>query len=116
MRNINHQELLRLGSTQSNATIRLIPILEMLNRDFKDMKIEFNIDSSINLIDKLLNYEIDIAFVNGNPNNKDIEVLNSFKDEIYFIEPKNKKAQNCVLSYKNSCTYCLYLQEYVKKE
>lgn len=115
MRNINHQELLRLGSTQSNATIRLIPIIELLNEDFKDMKIEFVIDSSMNLIDRLLNYEIDIAFVNGNPYNKDIEVLNSFKDEIYFIEPKDKEAQNCVLSYKENCTYCLYLEEYVKK-
>jgi len=115
MRNINHQELLRLGSTQSNATIRLIPIIEMLNRDFKDMKIEFNIDSTEDLIRKLLDYEIDIAFVNKDPKNKDIEILNIFKDEIYFIEPKDKKAQKYILSYKDNCTYCLYLQEYVKK-
>lgn len=115
MRNINHQELLKIGSTQSNATIRLIPIIEMLKKDFEDMKIEFTVDSSQELVNKLLNYEIDIAFINGNPHNKDIEILNSFKDEIYFIEPKDQTAQNYILSYKENCSYCLYLKEYVQR-
>ncbi len=115
MRNINHQELLKIGSTQTNATIRLIPILEMLNKDFKDMKIEFTIDSSKTLVDMILNYEVDIAFINGDPNNKDIEVLNTFEDEVFFIEPKDKVAQNCTLSFKENCAYCLFLEEYVKK-
>lgn len=115
MRNINHQELLKIGSTQSNATIRLLKVMKKLNKEYENMKLEFTIDSTLNLIDQLLDYKIDIAFVNGNPNNKDIVVLNSFKDEIYFIEPKDKKAQNCILSYKNSCAYCLFLEDYVRK-
>lgn len=115
MRNINHQELLKIGSTQTNATIRLLKIIEKLNSEYKDMKLEFTIDSSSNLIEQLLDYKIDIAFINGHPNNKDIEVLNIFKDEIYFIEPKDKTPQNSLFSYKDSCAYCLFLEEYVKK-
>ena len=115
MRNLDHQELLKLGSTQSNATIRLVPILELLNSEYKKMKIEFTIDSTPNLVQKILNYELDIAFVNGKPNSKDIEVLNSFKDEIYFIEPKSELTQYTILTYKDNCASCLVLEEYVKK-
>jgi len=115
MRNINHQEILKMGTTQSNATIRLIPIIEQLNKDFQDMKIEFNIDSSLNLVEQLLDYQIDIAFINGNPNHKDLEVLNIFKDEIYFVEPKDKEAKNNLLVYRDTCAYCLHLQDYAKQ-
>lgn len=115
MRNINHQEVLKMGTTQSNATIRLIPIIEQLNKDFQDMKIEFNIDSSLNLIEQLLEYQIDIAFINGNPNHKDLETLNTFKDDIYFIEPKDKEAKDNLLVYRDTCAYCICLQEYVKQ-
>jgi len=61
MKNINHQEVLKIGSTQSNTTIRLITFMDRLNNDFEDMKLDFVIDSTLNLIDKLINYKIDIA-------------------------------------------------------
>ncbi len=115
MRNIDYQEMLKIGSTQSNATIRLIPIMEKLNKDFNDMKIELEINSTLNLVKELLDYKIDIAFINGKPKHKDLEILNTFEDEIYYIEPKDKKPQNSVLVYRDTCAYCLYLQEYVKE-
>lgn len=81
MRNINYHELLKVGSTQSNTTIRLTNFLKKLNKDFEDMKLEFVVDSSLNLIEQLLDYKLDIAFVNGNPNHKDLKVLNTIKED-----------------------------------
>ncbi len=115
MKNINYQELLRVGSTQSNATLRLLPIIDMLKKEFPDMKLEISVDSSKNLKEKILDYKFDIVFINGNPKNKDLEILNIFQDEIYFIEPKDKKAQNTLLAYKEGCAYCTELENYVKK-
>jgi len=108
MKNINHQEVLKIGSTQSNTTIRLITFMDRLNNDFEDMKLDFVIDSTLNLIDKLINYKIDIAFVSGNPNNKDIEILNIFKEDIVLVESKDKVPQNRIFSYKKGCLNCIY--------
>jgi len=116
MKNINYQEQLRIGSTQSNTTIRLTKFIEKINNDFNDMKLEFIVDSSLNLIDKLINYEIDIAFVNGKPNHKDILILNKFKEDIVLVEAKNKTIQNTIFSYKNGCLNRIFLEKYLTKK
>ncbi len=115
IRNIDYMELLKIGSTQTNATIRLTRFLEKLNEDYSDMKLEFVVDSSLNLIDQLLDYKIDIAFVNGNPNHKDIEVLNIFQDDLVLVEAKNKEPENTIYSYKNGCANKIFLEKYVKE-
>ena len=117
MKNITYQELLKIGSTQSNATIRLTKFIEKLNNDFNEMKLEFIVDSSLNLIDKLIDYKIDIAFVNGKPKHKDIEILNRFKEDIVLVEAKDKIPENTIFSYKNGCLNCIFLEKYlVEKE
>ena len=116
MKNINHLEVLKIGSTQSNTTIRLTRILEKLNDDFKDMKLEFVVDSTLNLIDKLIDYKIDIAFVSGKPNHKDIEVLNMFKEDIVLVEAKDKVPQNTIFSYKQGCLSCILLEKHLMEK
>lgn len=115
MRNIDHQELLRIGSTQSNSTIRLTGFLNKITKDFKDMNLEFVVDSSLNLIEQLLDYKIDIAFVNGKPNQKEIEVLNIFKEDIVLAEPKNGISKNKIFAYKNGCLNRIFLEKYLKE-
>ncbi|XOB63375.1 LysR family transcriptional regulator [Campylobacterota bacterium DY0563] len=116
IRNINHQELLRIGSTQSNTTIRLSKFIDKLDTDFKDMKLEFVVDSSLNLIEQLLDYKLDIAFVNGKPKQKDLEVLNVFKEDIVLVEPKDKQPENIIYAYKNGCLNRIFLEEYLTEE
>jgi len=115
MKNINYQALLKIGTTQLNATIRLLPIIEMLKNEFPNMKVEISIDSTKRLKEKLLDYKYDIIFINGAPENKDLEILNIFKDEVYLLEPKEKKAHNTLFSYKEGCAYCSYLENYIKE-
>jgi DNA-binding transcriptional LysR family regulator len=116
MKNVDYQKLLKVGSTQSNTTIRLTSFIEKINKDFPDMKLDFVVDSSLNLIEQLLNYKLDIAFVNGNPNHKDIEVLNIFKEDIVLVEPKDKIAENTIFAYKNGCLNRIFLEEYLSNE
>ncbi|RXK00211.1 LysR family transcriptional regulator [Arcobacter sp. CECT 8986] len=115
MRDINYHELLKVGSTQSNTTIRLTNFLKKLNKDFEDMKLEFVVDSSLNLIEQLLDYKLDIAFVNGNPNHKDLKVLNTIKEDIVLVEPKDKTAQNTIFAYKNGCLNRIFLEKYLSE-
>lgn len=115
IRNIDYMELLKIGSTQSNATIRLTKFLDKLNEEYKDMKLEFVVDSSMNLISQLLDYKIDVAFVNGKPEHKDIEVLNIFEDDLVLVESKEITPQNTIFAYKNGCANRIFLEQYVKQ-
>lgn len=116
MKNVDYQKLLKVGSTQSNTTIRLTKFIENINNDFPDMKLDFVVDSSLNLIEQLLNYKLDIAFVNGDPNHKDIEVLNVFKEDIVLVEPKDRTPENTIFAYKNGCLNRIFLEKYLNDE
>ena len=116
MKNLNHQAILRVGSTQSNAPIRLLPFVTKLNHDFPKMKIELFTDTTPLVVNALLDYKVDIGFVSGNPNHKDILVLQRFKEDIYLVESKEKISENCILGYKDSCAYYTYLSSYLKKQ
>lgn len=115
LRNINYQEVLKIGSTQTFTTSNLIPFIEQLSEDFKEMKLEFNVDSSLNLIDKLLDYKIDIAFINGNPHNKYLEILNIFDEKMVLVEPKKKQIGNSVFVFKKTCANAIFLEKYIKE-
>jgi len=115
MRNINHQEVLKVASTQSNATVRLIPFITKTNKDYPDMKIELYTNTTPNVLNELLNYKVDIAFLSGNPHHKDIKIIKSYKEDIFIIKSKEKTSQNIILGYKESCAYYKYLLKYQKE-
>lgn len=116
MKNISHQELLRIGTSQANAAIRLLEFCEKLNKKYPDMKIEISTNGTPTVIENLLDYKIDIGFVAGNPNHDEIIVLNKFDDDLYFIESKTKETPNCLIGYRENSTHFQYLQEYMKKK
>ena len=112
MNNINHQEILKIGSTQSNATTRLIPFITKLNEEYPQMRLELFTDTTPNVLEALLNYQVDVAFLSGNPHHKNIEILNAYKEDTFLVEPKNKPSQNTILAYKESCAYYLFLKNH----
>ena len=116
MRNMNHKEVLKVGSTQSNAAVRLLPFITNINNQFKDIKIELSIDTTPNALNELLSYKTDIAFVSGDPKHKDIKVLKSYPEDMYIIEPKKKKTPNTVLAYRSCCAYFTFYSNYLKED
>lgn len=115
MKNMNHLELLKVGSTQSNATVRLVPFITKLNHDFKDIKLEFSINTTPNVLQSLLEYKTDIAFISGNPNHKNIEILKSYQEDMYIIEANNKTVPNCILAYNKCCAYFNFHSNYLRE-
>jgi len=116
MKNMNHQEILNVGSTQSNAAVRLLPFITTLSNQYKDMKIDLNINTTPNVLEDLLTYKTDIAFVSGDPKHKNTEVLKSYKEDMYIVEPKIKKAPNVVLAYRVCCAYFTFHASYLKEQ
>jgi len=115
MQNRNHNEVLKVGSTQSNATVRLLPFITKINNDFKDIKVDLSINTTPNVLEELLSYQTDIAFISGDPKHKDIQVLKSYEEDMYIIEPKKKKTVNNILAYKSCCAYFTFHAEHLKQ-
>ncbi len=116
MRNISHQDILKIGTSQANAAIRLLPFMEKLNKKFPNMELELFTNGTPNVLNSLLDYKIDIAFVTGDPKHKDILVLNKFDDDLYMVESKIKKSKNCLIGYRPNSTHYKYLENYMKEE
>lgn len=114
MQNINHQKHLIIGSTESNASTRLIPFLLKLNDDFPNMNLELITNTTKETIKNVLNYKVDIAFISGEPKNDELIILNKIDENIVLVEPKNRPATNTFLSFKNGCAYNEYGQNYLK--
>ena len=114
MKNINNQEHLIIGSTESNATTRIIPFLQQLHSDFPNMSLELITNTTREITKELLDYKVDIAFISGVPKHSDLIVLNKVEEDIVVVEPKIGDAPNVFLSFKNGCAYNEFGQNYLK--
>ncbi len=114
MNDSNKKEIIKISSTQANAPIRLVPFISNLKKDFPNMKVELYTNTSLSIIDAIINYEIDIAFVCGKPEHKDILILKEYEEELYIVESLDDNSQNCVFTYINSCVYYKYLAAFLR--
>jgi LysR family transcriptional regulator, cell division regulator len=115
MKNINKQEHLIVGSTESNATTRIIPFLLQLHNDFPNTSLELITNTTREITKELLDYKVDIAFVSGEPKHEDLIILNKIDEKIVLVEPKNENCPNVFLSFKNGCAYNEFGQSYLKE-
>lgn len=58
MKNLNHQELLRIGTSQANAAIRLLRIVEKLNKKYPKMQITITTNETKKLLKIYLNLKL----------------------------------------------------------
>ena len=114
MKNINNQEHLIIGSTESNATTRIIPFLQQLHSDFPNMSLELITNTTREITKELLDYKVDIAFISGIPKSGDLMILNKIDEDIVIVEAENANPPNVFLSFKKGCAYNEFGQNYLK--
>lgn len=113
MKNINAQDSLIVASTYTNASKRLIPFLKKVRVDFPDLQLELIRKTKIPIVKLLLDYKIDIGFINHVPTDNEIMVLNTFNNELLFLEQKNSTNKNhTILAYEENCAYHSGMKKY----
>lgn len=115
MKNIDNQEHLIVGSTESNASTRIVPFLLQLHNDFPNMSLELITNTTREITKELLDYKVDVAFISGEPKHEDLIILNKIDEEIVLVEAKNENSPNVFLSFKNGCAYNEFGQNYLKE-
>ena len=112
MQNIQEQKKLIVGSTDCNAAVRISSFLMKLHEDYPNTQLELLTGTTRDMIQLLLNYKVDVAFISGEPINNELIVLQKYEEEIAILEPKDKNAPNVILSFKEGCAYDEFLKNY----
>ncbi|HJE03215.1 LysR family transcriptional regulator [Aliarcobacter thereius] len=116
LKNENSMNSLKIGSTDCNAAVRISPFLLQLHNDFPNTQLELFTGTTKDIYELILDYKVDIAFISGEPKNKNLKVLKKFEEEIAILEPKKKNVPNVTLTFKEGCVYDEFLKNYYKEK
>jgi len=116
MKNIENQSSLRVGSTESNAVVRIVPFLLNLHTDYSNMQLELLTGTTAEVTKMILEYKVDIAFISGDPKHEELLVLNKFEEDIVIVEPKSGAIPDTLLLFKKGCMYDSFVKDYYKKQ
>ncbi|WP_026802846.1 LysR family transcriptional regulator [Aliarcobacter lanthieri] len=106
---------LKIGSTDCNAVVRISTFLLKLHKDFPKMQLELFTGTTKDIMQLILDYKVDIAFISGEPINENLIILKKFEEEIAILEPYEKDTPNVTLSFKDGCVYDEFLRNYYKQ-
>ena len=110
------QEHLNVGSTDCNAAVRISSFLMKLHNDYPKIQLELLTGTTRDVTQLLLEYKVDIAFISGEPKHDELLLLKKYEEEIAILEPKNEKAPNVILSFKEGCAYDEFLKNYYRQK
>lgn len=116
MQNIQYQKKLVVGSTDCNAAVRISSFLMKLHKDHPEIQLELLTGTTRDVIQMILNYKVDIAFISGEPVNEELIILKKFEEEIAILEPQDESCPNVILSFKEGCAYDEFLKSYYLKK
>jgi len=116
MQNIHEQKKLIVGSTDCNAAVRIPSFLTKLHQEYPKTQLELLTGTTRDVTQLILNYQVDIAFISGEPQNKELMVLKRYQEEIAILESKDGTSPNITLSFKEGCTYDEFLKNYYEEK
>jgi DNA-binding transcriptional LysR family regulator len=112
---------LRIGTLESTAAARLPPVLSRYHLNYPDVQIELVTGTSGALIGKILNHEVEAAFVAEPFSTADLETQEAFAEELVLITSKHAPAiktpkdlkQRTVIAFPTGCSYRRILEDWL---
>ncbi|NQU62565.1 MAG: LysR family transcriptional regulator [Rhodospirillales bacterium] len=113
--------IFRIGSMESAAAVRLPEILSRYHQLYPEVKIELETDTAGALMKRLLNYDIEIAFVAEPVSFDAINTQPVFEEKLVLVAPPSfpslektsKISGKTVIAFKTGCAYRRYLEEWL---
>jgi DNA-binding transcriptional LysR family regulator len=102
---------IRIGSIESNAAVRLTPLLVDLHQKYPKVDFQLYTGTTQQVLEELLDYQLDIAFVSGVLSHPDIEVLKVIPEKMVLVEPADGIVPDVVITFKRGCTYKAFLDD-----
>ena len=76
---------IKIGSTMTVGNYLFIDMFSAFKSKFPDAKITVSIGNTSEVVDKVLNYKVDLGFIEGEVNEPDIDVIPWRKDEMVVV-------------------------------
>jgi DNA-binding transcriptional LysR family regulator len=113
--------LLRIGSMETTAAIRLPSLLKKYHSLYDKVELLLQTGSTEYLINQILNYELDLAFVAAPVNHPEITEIESFREEMVLVAEKKENIQEIldilrnrtILVFRSGCSYRSLLERYL---
>lgn len=97
--------MLRIGSMESTAAVRLAPALARLRREQPRTQLSLRTGTTGALLDALQRCEIDAAFVAGPRDREGLVWRSAFVEELVMIAPRQANAMDTLVTFSAGCAY-----------
>ncbi|MEC9367253.1 MAG: LysR family transcriptional regulator, partial [Pseudomonadota bacterium] len=114
----------RIGTMESTAAARLPQILSRYHALYPEVRIEIETDTVGGLVERLLAYDVEAAFVAEPLSLERVNTAPVFEESLVLVAPrdfpelKDKKAISgkTVIAFEEGCAYRRYLQDWLLEE
>lgn len=114
---------LRIGSMESTAAARLPPLLSRYHQLYPQVDIVIATDTADGLLQRLLQYDIDVAFVAEPVLHNALDTRRVFLEELVLLSPPSRAeaptAANAsgatLIAFRSGCAYRRYLEEWLRQ-
>ena len=111
----------RVGTLESTAAARLPGVLSRYHLSYPHVQVELVTDTTQGLLDRLLDYEIEVAFVAGPVSHVALDTLPVFSESLVLVTPKSFPSMTrideisgrTVIAFKVGCAYRRYLEDWM---
>jgi DNA-binding transcriptional LysR family regulator len=112
---------LRLGTLESTAAARLPPILSRYHFNYPEVRIELSLGTTGALITRVLNYEVEAAFVAEPFTAGNLDSQQAFSEELVLIAPKSSPkirkpgelGRTTIIAFETGCSYRRRIEEWL---
>lgn len=111
----------RIGTMESTAAARLPTILSRYHERYPGVQIEVETGTASALMDQLINYDIDVAFVAEPVDFERVETVPVFTEKLMLVAPKSfpplshttEISGRTVVAFEPGCSYRRYLEDWL---
>lgn len=113
--------LLRLGSMETTAAIRLPSLLKAYHSLYDKVELSLQTGTTEHLINQVLNYNLDLAFVAAPVNHPEIIETEAFREEMVLVAERGQQTKSleevlnsrAILVFRTGCSYRSLLERYL---
>jgi DNA-binding transcriptional LysR family regulator len=121
LNNAKPSGVFRIGTMESTAAARLPEILSRYHKLYPDVQIELETDTAGGLTTRLLNYDVEIAFIAEPLSFERIETRPVFEERLILVAPKSfpplthidEISGKSVVAFETGCAYRRYLEDWL---
>jgi DNA-binding transcriptional LysR family regulator len=114
----------RIGTMESTAAARLPEILSRYHALYPDVQIELEMDTARGLMERLLSYDVEVAFLAEPVSFERVSTVPVFEERLVLVAPSSfpeldntrEISGKTVVAFEEGCAYRRYLQDWLLEE